>query len=74
MFEPHDVIRMDGNHLVRGFRVWKITGHILGGLGQEDHYQMTPLDRIKGNSVEQQQVDCLVPCWLLETHPMIELA
>jgi|GEM_PF-6187016 len=71
-YTTHDIIRLRENHLLRGFRVWKVTAVVLGGLGVEDHYQLMPLDLLPGGDDTTGNHQSLVPCWMLETHPGIE--
>ena len=67
-----DIVRLKANDMVRGFRVWKVNAVCLGGVGQESNYQLAPLDKTQGGDDTVAKRDCLVPCWLLETHPGIE--
>lgn len=66
-----DIVRLKANNMVRGFRVWKVNAVCLGGVGQESNYQLSPLDKTQGGD-DTATRDCLVPCWMLETHPGIE--
>lgn len=71
-FNTHDVIRMKANKLVGGYRVWKVTGCVIGSQHTESHYQLQPLDVDQGRNALTEQMDSLVPCWMLETHPLVE--
>ena len=66
-----DIVRLKANNMVHGFRVWKVNAVCLGGVGQESNYQLSPLDKTQGGD-DAATRDCLVPCWMLETHPGIE--
>lgn len=72
-YAPGDGIRMPGPADVGGFRVWAISGVKMGNLGQEGHYILRPLDRLLGDSKDASGVESLVPCWILDTHPEINL-
>lgn len=55
-----------------GFRVWQVMAVCLGGTGQEDHYELAPLDLAMGNNPEGKTRKSLVPCWILDTHPGLQ--
>lgn len=68
-YNVHEIIRIPS---AQGFRVWKVTGVVLGALAQEDHYQMKPLDVAVGNNVDGKIAESLVPCVLLDSHSSVE--
>lgn len=58
----------------RGFRVWRIEGDCLGGLGQESVYGLVSLDRDAPNDQDGKVATMMyVPVLLLETHPDVEV-
>lgn len=66
----NDIIRIPAG--MGGYKVYRVTGVLLGASGQEGHYQLRPISETLGNSVEQANVESLVPILMLDTHPDVE--
>ena len=66
MYKVGTPLRMK-NKNDNGYRVWAVEGVYLGALGQESVYSLKTLDIDDSDNGEM-----LIPCIVLETHPMIE--
>jgi len=64
-----DIVRLKHGH---GFRVWKITGIHLGGLGHENLVSLKPLETSSGSAFGVGVPETVMPLELLTTHPHVE--
>lgn len=62
LFDVDDVIRVTSH---AGFRVWKVTAVVYGGLSHEDIIAIVPLDQHPGSIYGKAVEECLVPLSLL---------
>lgn len=68
------LLRIPNPPNVGGFRVWLVAEVRLGAVGQEDHYQLRPIDQKLGNGADGKTAsESLVPCYLLDTHAGVEV-
>ncbi len=68
-YTVHDILRMRTDD---GFRVWRVTAVIIGGLRSESHYEIEPLERDLGSNVDGKNSRSLIPCAILDACEQVQ--